>query len=429
MFFFFFRATPCASVAGVNEWLDRTCASLGMTHPTDVQIMTIPQIMEGRNVVGCAKTGSGKTAAFALPILQSLAVDPYGVYALVLTPARELAFQIADQFRIFGVGMGLQDAVVVGGCDMLEQSQQLSRRPHVVIGTPGRLSDLIERDPAIAKVFARTKFLVLDEADRLLESTFEDSLSVIFQHIPQERQLLLFSATLTQSLVELQGLLLHDAYCFQQKDASSTVQKLKEEYIFIPAKVKEAYLYHVLCKYVMAVSEESGEGHSKRKGGTNETSTVRSCIVFVGTCRRCNMIDLLLQELGIPVVSIHGNKPQRARLAALEQFRSRKRDILIATDVASRGLDIPSVDLVINLDLPTLPQDYVHRVGRTARAEREGRSLSLVSQYEVQLVQAIEKLTGKQMQGCEEIIEKEVLARLGTVYAAKRTAYLRLADY
>ncbi|CAG9460378.1 unnamed protein product [Pedinophyceae sp. YPF-701] len=402
---------------GVSKWLCNVCRSLGMLRPTEVQRRTIPRILEGRDVIGCAQTGSGKTAAFAIPILQKLAADPFGVFAAVLTPTRELAFQLADSFRALGAGMSLRDCVVVGGLDMQEQARELIKRPHVVVATPGRLAALMRQEPSVTRAFANVRALVLDEADRVLEPTFEDDLATVLAAMPSKgRQLLLFSATITQPLRDLKEIAAKGAYVFREGAAGegdgagaalTTVQRLKEQYVFVPARVKEVYLFYLLTRL-----EELG---------------VRSCIVFAGTCRGCHALEMLLQELDVPAVSLHSNKVQRARLAALDRFRSRLVPILVATDVASRGLDIPTVDLVLNFDLPRLAQDYVHRVGRTARAGRSGWSLSLVSQYEVALVQKIEGMTGKRMEEYE-MDEGEVLKGITKVYSARRAASLRLSD-
>jgi len=379
-----------------------------MSRPTSVQQGCIPAILSGRDVIGIAHTGSGKTAAFALPILQRLSRDPYGVFALVLTPTRELAFQIADQFRALGAGMTLRDAVVVGGLDMQTQAKELSSRPHVVIATPGRLRGLFDLDASLARGFARAAFLVLDEADRLLEPSFESDLAVILETLPEERQTLLFSATMTKTLVALQSALLRDAYHFEAYQGLQTAgANLKEQYLLLPAKVKEVYLAHLLK--------------------TLEDHKVRSVIVFAGTCRGCALLAALLEELSIPAAALHSHLPQRRRMTALDRFKGGAVPILLATDVASRGLDIPTVDLVINFDLPSLARDYVHRVGRTARAGRQGWSLSFVSQYDVDLVQRIEKLVGKKMEKFA-VDEAEALKGITQVYAARRAATLKVAD-
>ncbi|KAI3436614.1 hypothetical protein D9Q98_006031 [Chlorella vulgaris] len=392
---------------GLSEWLDKVCSSLGMRQPTEVQRGTIPAVLSGRNVIGVAHTGSGKTAAFALPILQKLAKDPYGVFALVMTPTRELAFQLADQFRALGAGMSLKDCVVVGGLDMAAQARELARRPHVVIATPGRLRGLLAMDAALAQAFSRVRFLVLDEADRLLEPSFESELAVVLGVLPERRQTLLFSATMTKTLVELQKQLLQDAYHFQAYEGLQTAEKLRQQYLFLPAKVKEVYLVHLL--------------------GQLEELQCRSAIIFAGTCKGCHLLSVLLEELGIAAVALHSHRPQKARLAALDRFKSGSVPILLATDVASRGLDIPTVDLVVNYDLPHLARDYVHRVGRTARAGRAGWSLSFVTQYDIELVQQIEGLVGQQLEQYE-MEEAEVLKGITKVYTAKRSATLRVAE-
>ncbi|EIE19868.1 DEAD-domain-containing protein [Coccomyxa subellipsoidea C-169] len=394
---------------GISEWLDRVCKSLGMVRPTQVQRGCIPAILGGRDVLGTAHTGSGKTAAFALPILQRLAREPYGIFALVLTPTRELAMQLADQFRALGSGMSLTDAVVIGGLDMQSQAKALAQRPHIIVATPGRLRDLLSAHADLAEGFNRVAFLVLDEADRLLEPTFESELRVIASHLPAQRQTLLFSATLTRSLATLQASALRDAFLFQADayEGLETAVNLREDYLFIPAKVRELYLVHVL---------ESLEEFS-----------IRSAIVFCSTCRGCHLLSLLLAELGVASVALHSHLTQGRRLAALHRFKSGGVPILLATDVASRGLDIPTVDLVVNYELPSLPRDYVHRVGRTARAGRGGWALSLVTQYDVELVQHIESLIGHQLREFT-LDEAQVLKGITRVYSAKRSVAVKALE-
>uniref|UniRef100_A0A061REB1 ATP-dependent RNA helicase DDX49/DBP8 n=1 Tax=Tetraselmis sp. GSL018 TaxID=582737 RepID=A0A061REB1_9CHLO len=392
---------------GVSEWLQTVCRGLGMTKPTQVQEGCIPAILAGKDVIGTAQTGSGKTAAFALPILQKLSREPYGVFALVLTPTRELAFQLADQFRALGSGMSLKEQVVVGGLEIQQQCKALTRRPHVVIATPGRLKALIDHDPDIKAAFRRTAFLVLDEADRLLEPSFEEELSTILRAVPTKRQTLLFSATMTKSLTVLAEQLMKDAYRFAAYEGLRTAERLQQDYVFVPAKVKEVYLAHLL--------------------GSLEGLKIRSAIIFTATRSKCQLLQEILNELEIGAVSLHSGKPQSARLSALDAFRSRLAPILIATDVASRGLDIPTVDLVVNFDLPTLARDYVHRVGRTARAGRRGWCVSFVTQFDVELVHRVEALIGSQLTKYE-MDEAEVLKGITKVYTAKRTAAMRLAE-
>lgn len=390
---------------GLTDWLCGVLHSLGIDRPTPVQRGCIPAVLAGRDVIGTAQTGSGKTAAFALPILHRLAKDPYGVFALVLTPTRELAVQLAEQFRAFGAGMSLRDCVVIGGVEQQSQAKQLARRPHVVVATPGRLAELIETDAGLRKGFANTRFLVLDEADRLLDPSFEGPLRSILAALPPDgRQTLLFSATMTQALVKLQSERLEGAHVFKAYEGLKTADRLRQEYVFVPAKVKEVYLYHLLQSVAPA-----------RK--------VRSAIVFAGTCRSCQLLALLLRELDLPCAELHSGKSQRDRLSALAAFKSEAVPLLVATDVASRGLDIPAVDLVVHFDLPVAARDYVHRSGRTARAGRPGWSLAFVTQYDVELVHAIESLMGHQLSP-HEMPENEVLKGITRVYAARKRAAL-----
>ena len=398
------REDPTFSDLGLSESLNKVCEDLGIVEPSPVQRGCIPAVLQGRNVIGIAQTGSGKTAAFALPVLHSLAKNPYGVFNLVLTPTRELAFQIADQYAAFGSGQSVRVSVVVGGLDFQDQAKQLNKRPHIVIATPGRLKALIDSDSALAKAFQRTAFLILDEADRLLDESFESDLDEILSVLPKKRQTLLFSATMTPTLITLQQSLLRDAFVFEAYSGLKTATGLKEQCTLVPAKVKEVYLAYLLRHL--------------------DTFKVRSAIVFAGTKKCCQNLALVLSELDISTSPLHSGLAQKERMASLDRFKSGRVSILLATDVASRGLDIPEVDLVVNFDLPQLPSDYVHRVGRTARAGRQGWSLSFVSQYDVQLLMSIEALTGVKMEKFE-FDEKDVLKGISEVYTARRVSSLK----
>ncbi|GJV19363.1 DEAD-box ATP-dependent RNA helicase 36 [Tanacetum coccineum] len=400
----------------LSDWALETCKELGLKKPTPVQQHCIPRILSGEDVLGIAQTGSGKTAAFALPILHRLAEDPYGVFCLVVTPTRELAYQLAEQFKALGSCLHLRCEVIVGGMDMITQTQKLVQRPHVVICTPGRIKVLIEQNPDIPAVFSNTKivnlqfnfqFLVLDEADRVLDVGFEEELAVVFNCLPKKRQTLLFSATMTSNLQSLLEVSANSAYFYEAYAGFQTVDTLKQQYIHVPKAVKDVYLLHVLSRM-----EDMG---------------IRSAIIFVSRCMTCNRLGYLLEELEQQVAALHSYKSQSSRLSALHRFKSGKVPVLVATDVASRGLDIPTVDLVINYDIPRDPRDYVHRVGRTARAGRGGLAMSLVTPSDVKLLQAIEKETGKKMEvfKCKE---DEVLEEITKVFKATRVAKTRLND-
>ncbi|KAI3907615.1 hypothetical protein MKW98_016259 [Papaver atlanticum] len=392
---------------GLADCATRTCKELGMKKPTQVQHHCIPRILAGQDVLGLAQTGSGKTTAFALPILNRLAENPYGVFALVITPTRDLAYQLAEQFRALGASLHLRCAVVVGGMDMITQARALMQRPHVVIATLGRIKVLLEQNPDIPFVFSKTKFLVLDEADSVLDVGLEEQLCAIFQYLPKDRQTLLFSATMTENLQTLLEVSANKAYFYEQYEGFKTVESLKQQYVFVPKNIKDVYLVHFLSKM-----EEMG---------------VRSAIIFVSTCRSCHLLSLLLEELEQPAVGLHSHKSQALRISALHRFKSGQTPILLPTDVASRGLDIPTVDLVINYDIPRYAQDYLHRVGRTARAGRGGLAVSFVTQNDVDLIHEIESVVGKQLDKFE-CRENDVLAEITKVYKAKRVATMKMMD-
>lgn len=365
---------------GINSWLIEQCELVGFKKPTPIQNSCVPRILAGDDIIGCAKTGSGKTAAFALPIIQKLSEDPYGIFALVLTPTRELAYQIADQFRLLGKPINITDCVITGGIEMTEQAKLLAERPHIVIATPGRLADHIESGTNFS--LSKIQMLVLDEADRLLEDNFGDQLQVIFSKLPKNRQTLLFSATITDTIKKLQEISTKPPFVFEGQTEKMTVDELEQFYMLVPAKVKDAYLFYYLKDYIEK----------------NERSTV---IVFTNTCRNCQILALMARKFNIPSVEIHSLMKQKLRIASLANFKSSQVRVLFATDVASRGLDIPTVSLVINENVPFVPKEYVHRVGRTARAGRSGISLTLITQYDIQLMHKIENKISMIYNNCD----------------------------
>ncbi|KAF8652739.1 hypothetical protein AX16_004236 [Volvariella volvacea WC 439] len=340
--------------------------------PTDIQVKAIPPALEGRDIIGVAETGSGKTAAFALPILQKLWEEPKGLFACVLAPTRELAYQISQQFESLGSAMGVRCAVIVGGMDKVTQAIALAKRPHIVVATPGRLYDHLEDTKGFN--LRGIKFLVMDEADRLLDMDFGPIIDKILKVIPRERTTYLFSATMTTKVAKLQRASLSNPVRVEVSTKYQTVSTLLQYYLLMPLKDKDAYLVYL----------------------TN-TLAQNSIIIFTRTVHDAARLSIILRTLGFPAVPLHGQLSQSQRLGALAKFKSGGRKVLVATDVASRGLDIPSVDVVINFDIPTHSKDYIHRVGRTARAGRAGKSITLVTQYDVELIQRIEKVIGKKM--------------------------------
>eukprot|EP00050_Salpingoeca_kvevrii_P001490 m.170993 g.170993 ORF g.170993 m.170993 type:complete len:566 (-) comp10383_c0_seq2:2567-4264(-) len=387
---------------GLSRWLVQQVHSMGMSNPTPVQVHCIPRILRGLDCIGSAKTGSGKTAAFALPVLETLSKDPYGVYCVVLTPTRELAFQIGEQFDAFGKPLNIRCSVVVGGLDMMTQATELSRRPHVIVATPGRLADhLLNRSLSLNRV----KYFVLDEADRLLTNdTLQEDLGTIIEHLPKARQTMLFSATMPTGIDKL-ATLRQPVYSYEAPSPIATVSKLDQRYVFMPSHVRHCFLVNVVRSL--------------------EKKTV---IIFTSTCKSAEEINLMLRHLGMRCCALHSEMGQQDRLSSLAKFRSSIVDILIATDVASRGLDIPLVDAVVNFNVPLAVEDYIHRVGRTARAGRGGLAVTLVSERDIALVHAIEGHVGVKMSLFDDLEEKTVLQSLNEVSFARRAASQKLLE-
>ncbi|KAF5391261.1 hypothetical protein D9757_001981 [Collybiopsis confluens] len=358
---------------------------LKFTQPTEIQEKSLPHTLAGRDVIGVASTGSGKTAAFALPILQKLWDDPKGLFALVLAPTRELAYQISQQFEALGSAMGVRCAVIVGGMEMTAQAVALAKRPHIIVATPGRLNDHLENTKGFN--LRNLKYLVLDEADRLLDLDFGPVIDNILKVVPKERSTYLFSATMTTKVAKLQRASLSNPIRVEISSKYQTVSTLLQYYCLMPLNDKDTHLIYLA-----------------------NTLAQNSIIVFTRTVHDAARLSIILRSLGFPAIPLHGQLSQSQRLGALGKFKSGGQKVLVATDVASRGLDIPSVDVVINFDIPTHSKDYIHRVGRTARAGRAGKSITLVTQYDVELIQRIEKVIGKRMDLWET--DKEEIALL-----------------
>ncbi|XP_010369313.1 probable ATP-dependent RNA helicase DDX47 [Rhinopithecus roxellana] len=388
---------------GVTDVLCEACDQLGWTKPTKIQIEAIPLALQGRDIIGLAETGSGKTGAFALPILNALLETPQRLFALVLTPTRELAFQISEQFEALGSSIGVQSAVIVGGIDSMSQSLALAKKPHIIIATPGRLIDHLENTKGFN--LRALKYLVMDEADRILNMDFETEVDKILKVIPRDRKTFLFSATMTKKVQKLQRAALKNPVKCAVSSKYQTVEKLQQYYIFIPSKFKDTYLVYIL-------NELAGN----------------SFMIFCSTCNNTQRTALLLRNLGFTAIPLHGQMSQSKRLGSLNKFKAKARSILLATDVASRGLDIPHVDVVVNFDIPTHSKDYIHRVGRTARAGRSGKAITFVTQYDVELFQRIEHLIGKKLP-VFPTQDDEVMMLTERVAEAQRFARMELREH
>ncbi len=385
---------------GVCSELCETLEKLGYKYPTLIQKETISYSLQDRDIIGVAETGSGKTAAFAIPIIQKLLSDTRhdkSFYALIVAPTRELSLQISEHFKALGENIGLKVTTLIGGLDSFTQAINLSKKPHIVIGTPGQIVYHLTNTNSFS-FKNKLKFLVFDEADRLLNQDFEKQIGQILQCIPEDRTTFLFSATLNAKVEKLKQASLKNPVKLQVNTSFTTVSTLVQNYIFIPEKYKACYLVYLL----------------------NEFNS-KSIIVFVSTCLGSIQTTLMLRHIGFKAISINGKMIQSNRIGALNKFKSNDRNILVATDVAARGLDIPNVDLVINYDLPQVGEEYIHRVGRTARAGKSGRSISFTTQYDVEQYKKIEHHIKQELEEYK-VEEKKVLLFLEKTLEASRYA-------
>jgi ATP-dependent RNA helicase RhlE len=356
---------------GLIDPLLRAVAAAGYLRPTPIQAQAIPHLLAGHDVLGCAQTGTGKTAAFALPILDRLARLPRrsgrGPRALVLTPTRELATQIADDFADYGTHVASKCAVVFGGVGQGNQVQALRRNVDIVVATPGRLLDLMEQGHAHFDV---CETFVLDEADRMLDMGFIDPIRRIIAALPRKRQNLMFSATMPQEIAQLAHRMLVNPVSVAVAPVSSTVEQVTQWVLHVDRGDKRALLREVLRDPKMT-----------------------RVLVFTRTKRGANKVAEELDRNGVRADAIHGNKSQGARQRALDMFKRGAIRVLVATDIAARGIDVAGVSHVINFEMPIEPESYVHRIGRTARAGASGVALSFCDHEERPALRAIERLT------------------------------------
>ncbi|XP_044954589.1 DEAD-box ATP-dependent RNA helicase 10-like [Hordeum vulgare subsp. vulgare] len=387
---------------GIFPELVEACDAMGWKKPTKIQEGVIPHALKGRDLIGLGQTGSGKTGAFALPIIQALIEHRKPFFACVMLPTRELAIQIAEQFEALGSAIGLVCSVLVGGVDRMQQVLSIAKRPHIVVGTPGRLLDHLKDTKGFS--LTKVKYLVLDEADKLLNLEFKESLDEILNVVPKERITYLFSATMTKKVSKLQRACLRNPVKVEVCSKYSIVDTLKHEWYLVPADYKDCYLVHVLNEFLGSMT-----------------------MIFVRTCESTRLLALTLRNLGFKALSISGQMSQDKRLGALNKFKAKEFNILICTDVASRGLDIQGVDVVINYDIPMNSKDYVHRVGRTARAGQSGYAVSLVNQFEALWFKMIEALLGKKIP-VRKADADEILILRERISDSKRIALTKLKE-
>jgi ATP-dependent RNA helicase RhlE len=356
--------------------LQKALADQGYVTPTPIQAQAIPHLLTGRDLLGIAQTGTGKTAAFTLPILQKLTEAPAALKsgsprALILTPTRELAIQIAESVQNYGAHLKLKHTVIFGGVGQGRQVEALQRGVDILVATPGRLLDLMNQRFVR---FDQLSVFVLDEADRMLDMGFINDVRKVVATLPRNRQTLLFSATMPREISDLAAKLLNNPLRIEVTPPATTVQRIAQHVIHVPAANKRHVMVDLLADPAMT-----------------------RVIAFTRTKHGANKVTDHLAAANIPSGAIHGNKSQGARQAALEAFRAGKLRVLVATDIAARGIDIDGISHVVNVDLPNVPESYVHRIGRTARAGKDGIAISLCDTEERAFLRDIEKLTGQRI--------------------------------
>ncbi len=347
----------------------------GYLTPTPIQQQSIPIILQGRDLLGCAQTGTGKTAAFAMPILQLLSAAKTQnqaqkkIRALILTPTRELAIQIEESLRNYGIYTGLNQLVIFGGVPQNSQTNALRRGVDILVATPGRLLDLMNQgfiDLRSLEIF------VLDEADRMLDMGFVHDVKRIITRIPAKRQTLFFSATMPAEIQKLADTILSNPAKVEVTPVSSTAQTIQQSLYYVGKGDKKSLLNHLL-----------------------QDASIETALVFTRTKHGADKVTKDLTRAGIPAEAIHGNKSQNARQRALHNFKTRQTRVLVATDIAARGIDVDNLSHVINFDLPNIPETYVHRIGRTGRAGASGIAISFCDHEEKEFLRDINKLIGK----------------------------------
>jgi ATP-dependent RNA helicase RhlE len=361
----------------------KALAEEGYTTPTPIQQQAIPILLERRDLLGCAQTGTGKTAAFAIPILQLLNAErsknptaPRRIKTLVMTPTRELAIQIAESFTAYGRHLNLRNTVIFGGVSQHSQVNSLKAGVDVLIATPGRLLDLMNQGFVSLR---DVQFFVLDEADRMLDMGFIHDVKKVITKLPERRQSLFFSATMPPDVAKLADTILRNPAKVEVTPVSSTADTIQQAMYFVGKDDKRKLLVHIL-----------------------NDQKIKSALVFARTKHGADKVVKDLLKAGIGAEAIHGNKSQNARQRALSNFKSRETRVLVATDIAARGIDVDELSHVINYELPNIPETYVHRIGRTGRAGHDGIALSFCDAEETDFLKDIHKLIGKRVPVIED---------------------------
>ena len=413
----------------LEKWIKKVIKYLSYKEPTEVQKYIIPQILNDKSIIAISKTGTGKTASFCLPIISELSKDPFGLYAIILEPTRELVLQVEEKLKLFSTGFNLRMCSIIGGEDYTTQLKELDKIPHIIIATPGRLVSFLENN--YVKLVQNLRYFVMDEFDQLLDETIKPDIDKIITYLPDDRITLFFSATIMQTKEELKKYLgkndKEEIYYYnnntdekledlikneneldktKEKDGNKKSSKIiplkiknrinediSLKYILVPQKLKEHYLLYLL------------------RNRYKDTNT----LIFVNHVKQCDFLYNLCKLFEIKVSHLHSKMTQKKRREDLQKFKGSMTNILISTDLASRGLDIKQCDLVINFDIPLSSLTFIHRAGRTGRIGNKGLCISLVSQYDVEVLNGIEEDLSADFKEIEDIDQDEIMVDTGLV--------------
>lgn len=428
------------SSLGLDNFLLKNINYLSYITPTPVQKFSIPLILKNNSLIAISKTGTGKTASFCLPLLQILSQNPFSLFSIILEPTRELAIQTLEKLKIYSTGFNLRVNLIIGGMDYTEQINELEKIPHIIIATPGRLKTLLENNSI--KLVENLKFLVLDEFDQLLNDSIKGDIMEIINYLPENRKTLFFSATMLQGIDQNLDLLekirgkedKNDIFIFdfnkdnysednfnnEKKEDIKNINNKTDLDILISQISPNLSQYIILlnqklkCNYLIYLLR-------------SQKYLSSSIIIFTNTYKTCNFLYTLCSLFSLKVSQLHSKISQKNRSINLNKFKSSLNKILITTDIASRGLDIPICNLVINYDLPRNPDDYIHRVGRTARMGKNGKCINFVAQYDIDLILAIEKRINKEMEEMS-VNEEEIMEDISLMNEGIKLAQIKIYE-
>lgn len=428
------------SSLGLDNFLLKNINYLSYITPTPVQKFSIPLILKNNSLIAISKTGTGKTASFCLPLLQILSQNPFSLFSIILEPTRELAIQTLEKLKIYSTGFNLRVNLIIGGMDYTEQINELEKIPHIIIATPGRLKTLLENNSI--KLVENLKFLVLDEFDQLLNDSIKGDIMEIINYLPENRKTLFFSATMLQGIDQNLDLLekirgkedKNDIFIFdfnkdnysennfnnEKKEDIKNINNKTDLDILISQISPNLSQYIILlnqklkCNYLIYLLR-------------SQKYLSSSIIIFTNTYKTCNFLYTLCSLFSLKVSQLHSKISQKNRSMNLNKFKSSLNKILITTDIASRGLDIPICNLVINYDLPRNPDDYIHRVGRTARMGKNGKCINFVAQYDIDLILAIEKRINKEMEEMS-VNEEEIMEDISLMNEGIKLAQIKIYE-